>query len=101
MTRNVKQRSASDTEADSAAEIWRIIRYLDPDRELRRSDIVFGAIWVLSLISLCVLIFLLQHWKLSVLLRGFRVRGTLGVHSCAPLPPGRLVGTCLRRSRSM
>jgi hypothetical protein len=64
MARNVMQNRASDTEIDSDEEIWNSIGYLDPDRELRKSDIVLGGIWVLVFISLCLFIFLLHDGNL-------------------------------------
>jgi hypothetical protein len=60
MARNTKQKRTSDSEIDSDEEIWKTIRHLDPDRGLRKSDIVLGATWVLCVILLCVL-FLLHH----------------------------------------
>ena len=59
--RNAKQKRTSDSEIDSDEEIWMTIRHLDPDRGLRKSDIVLGAKWILCVILLCVLIFLLHH----------------------------------------
>jgi hypothetical protein len=45
VARNCKQDRASDIEVDSEEQIWNTIRYLDPDSELRKSDIVLSAIW--------------------------------------------------------
>jgi hypothetical protein len=61
MARNAKQKITSDSEIDSDEEIWKAIRHLDPDRGLRKCDIVVGATWVLCVILLCVLIFLLHR----------------------------------------
>ena len=52
---------ASEAEIDSEEEIWNTIRYLDPDRELRKSDIVLRVVWTLLLVLLGVFIFLLNH----------------------------------------
>ena len=61
MEQNFNRNRASDTEIDSDEEIWNTIRYLDPDRELRKSDIVLGIIWTLVFVFLGVFIFLLHH----------------------------------------
>ena len=61
--RKIRQRRVSreHPEIDSDEEIWNTIRYLDPDRELRKSDIVLGMIWTLVSVSLGLFIFLLHH----------------------------------------
>lgn len=46
---------------DSDEEIWNTIRYLDPDGELRRSDIVAVVILILLFVLIGVIIFLLNH----------------------------------------
>ena len=51
----------SDSAIDSDEEVWKTIRYLDPDGELRKSDIVLGVIWTLVFVLLGVFIFLLNH----------------------------------------
>ena len=61
MEQNFNRNRASDTEIDSDEEIGNTIRYLDPDRELRKSDIVLGIIWTLVFVFLGVFIFLLHH----------------------------------------
>jgi hypothetical protein len=43
---------ASDMKIDSDEEIWNTIRYLDPDGELRRSDIVAVVILILLFVSM-------------------------------------------------
>jgi hypothetical protein len=50
MARNAKQKRTSASEVDLDEEIWKTIRHLDPDRGLRKSDIVLGAAWVLCVI---------------------------------------------------
>jgi hypothetical protein len=62
VARNVKQNRANDSEIGSDEEIWKSIRYLDPDIELKRSDVVFGAAWILLFLLLCLFIFLFSHW---------------------------------------
>jgi hypothetical protein len=52
---------ASDMKIDSDEEIWNTIRYLDPDGELRRSDIVAVVILILLFVSMGVIIFLFNH----------------------------------------
>jgi hypothetical protein len=44
----------------SEIEIWKSIYYLDPDRELKRSDA--GSAWVLLFVLVCALTFLAYHW---------------------------------------
>ena len=61
MARIVKQKRSSDSAIHSDEEIWKTILYLDPDRELRRSDILFGVTWVFFFLLLCVMIFLFHH----------------------------------------
>ena len=61
MARIAKQKTPSDSEIDSDEEIWKTILYLDPDRELRRGDILFGVTWVFLFLLLCVIIFLFHH----------------------------------------
>lgn len=60
MAQNFKQNRASDTDIDSE-EIWNTIRYLDPDRELRKGNVVLGIIWTLVFVFLGMFIFLLHH----------------------------------------
>jgi hypothetical protein len=57
----VKQKRSSDSETHANKEIWKTILYLDPDRDLRRSDILFGVTWVFFFLLLCVMIFLFNH----------------------------------------
>jgi len=57
MVRIVKQNSANGTEADSEQEIWTAIRYLDPEREQKNSDVAFGLTWIALFLLLCGLIF--------------------------------------------
>jgi hypothetical protein len=61
MAPNFKQNRASDTEIDSEQEVWNIIRYLDPDRELRKSSIALGVIWTLVFVFLGAFVFLLHY----------------------------------------
>ena len=61
MAGNFKPRMTSDSAINSDEEIWKAIRYLDPDGELRKGDIVLGVIWTLVFALLGVFIFLLNH----------------------------------------
>ena len=61
MAGNFKPRMTSDSAIDSDEEVWKTIRYLDPDGELRKGDIVLGVIWTLVFVLLGVFIFLLNH----------------------------------------
>jgi hypothetical protein len=42
-------------------EIWSAIRYLDPDVELRNSDVTVGVVWIIVLLLIFVFIYLLYH----------------------------------------
>jgi len=61
MAQNFRQNRVSNTEINTEQEIWNTIRYLDPDGELRKSDILLGVIWTLVFALLGVFIFLLNH----------------------------------------
>ena len=51
----------SDSGTDTDEEIWKAIRYLDPDGGLRKGDIVLGVIWTLVFVLLGLFIFLIHR----------------------------------------
>jgi hypothetical protein len=61
MSRNVKYNKADDNETYSDHEIWSAIRYLDPDVELRNSDVTVGVVRIIVLLLIFVFIYLLYH----------------------------------------
>jgi len=61
MAGNFKPETTRDSEIDPDEEIWRTIRYLDPDQQRRKGDVVFGIIWIVTFVLLGVIIFLLHY----------------------------------------
>jgi hypothetical protein len=61
MTRNVKHKKADDNETNSGHEIWSAIRYLDPDIELRNSDVAACVAWIVVFLLMFVFIYLLHY----------------------------------------
>jgi hypothetical protein len=61
MAGNFRPETNHEGEIDLDEEVWERVSYLDPDRELRRSDVVLGVIWILLVVLLGVFIFLLHH----------------------------------------
>jgi hypothetical protein len=61
MARNLNPRTPGDSKIDSDEEIWNTIRYLDPDGQLRRGDIVAVVVLVLLFLSIGLITYLLHH----------------------------------------
>jgi hypothetical protein len=61
MAWNDRRYKVQETQIDSEQEIWSAIRYLDPDRDLKKRDFSWGIIWILVLLLVCVFIYLLHH----------------------------------------
>jgi hypothetical protein len=61
MAGNSRPETNREGEVDSDEEVLESIRYLDPDRELRKSDVLLGVTWILLVVLLGVFIFLLHH----------------------------------------
>jgi hypothetical protein len=61
MARNLRLNLAYDDETDSDQEVWSAIRYLDPDRELKKSDIAWGIALIAAFILVSVVIYLHHH----------------------------------------
>jgi len=61
MTRIVKRTTVDDDQNDRDHEIWSAIRYLDPDIERRKSDVIAGVAWIVILLLIVLLIYLLPH----------------------------------------
>ena len=61
MARPFESRMTSDSGTDTNEEIWKTIRYLDPDGGLRKRDIVLGVIWTLVFVLLGLFIFLIHR----------------------------------------
>jgi hypothetical protein len=61
MAGNFRSETNREGEIVSDEEVLESICYLDPDRELRRSDVVLGISWILLVVLLAVFIFILHH----------------------------------------
>ena len=61
MARTFESKITSDSGTDTDEEIWKTIRYLDPDGGLRKGDIVLGVIWTLVFVLLGLFIFLIHR----------------------------------------
>lgn len=61
MARTFESKMTSDSGTDTNEEIWKTIRYLDPDGGLRKGDIVLGVIWTLVFVLLGLFIFLIHR----------------------------------------
>jgi hypothetical protein len=61
MQRNFQHNKTVDSPVPSDEEVWNAIRDLDPDSELRRSDIVAIVVSTLLLALIAVVTFWLNH----------------------------------------
>ena len=60
MAPNGSQCKPKDSQTDSEQEICSTIRYLDPDRDLKKGDLLLGIAWVLVLLLVFVFIYVLH-----------------------------------------